>query len=91
MKRKRKQRERALNLPGVRVEVVGAVVGFIRAAARKYGFGFDDDSVIELALEGATALNLDLSDCEIESVARRLPGRHRIEDREYIYHPWHTC
>ena len=80
MKRKRKLRERALVLPGVRLEAVGAVVGFIRTAARKYGFGFDDDSVIELALEGGTALNLSLSDCEIESIARRLLGRPRIDE-----------
>ena len=87
MRRKRKQRERALNLPGVRLDVVGAVVGLVRSAARKHGFGFDDDSVIGLALEAATELNLSLTDFEKESVANRLLGRHRISERD----PAHCC
>jgi hypothetical protein len=38
MKRKRRQKERALNLPGARLDVVGAVVGMARSAARKHSF-----------------------------------------------------
>jgi hypothetical protein len=34
MTRKRKQKERALNLPGARLDVVGAVVGLARSSAR---------------------------------------------------------
>jgi hypothetical protein len=47
MTRKRKQKERALNLPGARLDVVGAVVGLARSSARKHRFGFDDDSVVD--------------------------------------------
>jgi len=89
MKRKRRQKERALNLPGARLDVVGAVVGMARSAARKHRFDFDDDSVVDLALEAATELKLILTDSEIESVANRLLGRQRIDDRDPAYHCWH--
>jgi hypothetical protein len=83
MSRKRKRKMRALNLPGVRLDVVGAVVGLARSAARKHGYGFDDDSVLCLALEAAADLNLSLTDSETESVANRLLGLQRIDERAY--------
>ena len=89
MKRKRRQKERALNLPGARLDVVGAVVGMARSAARKHSFHFDDESVIDLALEVATNLKLTLTDSELESVANRLLGYQRTDDRDPAYHCWH--
>jgi hypothetical protein len=89
MSRKRKQKKRALNLPGVRVDVVGTVVGTARIAVREHSFDFDDESVIDLALEVATDLKLTLTDSELESVANRLLGYQRTDDRDPAYHCWH--
>ena len=84
MRRTRKRKERALNLPGIRLDAVGAVVGLARSAARKHGYGFDDDSVLCLALEAAGELGLSLTDSEIDSVANRLLGRQRIDERDLV-------
>jgi hypothetical protein len=89
MKRKRRRKEWAPNLRGARLDVVGAVVGTARGAVRKHRFDFDDNSVVDLALEAATELTPSLTDSEIESVANRLLGRPRIDERDPDYHCWH--
>lgn len=89
MRRKRKHRNRALTLPGCRVEEVGKVVGHAKVWAREHAFTITDDSVVELVLESVSALGLSLSDREIESAESRLLGRKRIAEDEWSGFAWH--
>jgi len=51
MRRKRRQRDRALMLTGASADVIGQLVGKAKTAALKHGYGFVDDSVIDAVLE----------------------------------------
>lgn len=89
MRRKRKARIKKLNLQGIRVDVVGNVIGHAKSARQKHGYGFVDDNVTDLVLEAASDLGISLSDSEIESAACRLLGRQRIDDAAWADYPWH--
>jgi len=88
-RKKRRQRDRALMLAAASADVVGRLVGQAKTAARKHGYSFDDDSVIDAVLEAAEALGIGPSDMDIESAANRLLGRRRIDDKDPAYHCWH--
>ena len=88
MRRKRRQRDRALVLAGARVDVVGKLVGQAKTAARKHGYRFDDDSVIDAVLEAASALGIEPWDTDIESAANRLLGRKRTDELDPALHCW---
>ncbi|MFL9911921.1 hypothetical protein [Paraburkholderia sp. RL17-337-BIB-A] len=89
MRRKRRQRDRALMLAGACADVVGLLVGQAKTAARKHGCSFADDSGIDAVLEAAEALGIGPSDTDIESAANRLLGRKRIDEQDPTWHCWH--
>jgi hypothetical protein len=89
MRRKRKQRNRALTLPGARIEEVGKVVGYAKVSAREHAITIDDDSVDEFVIESISALGLSLSDREVESVTNRLIGRKRVAEEYPAGFAWH--
>lgn len=89
MRRKRKQRNPALTLPGARIEEVGKVVGYAKARAREHAITIDDDTVDEIVIECISVLGLNLSDREIESVTNRLLGRKRVVEQYPAEFAWH--
>jgi hypothetical protein len=89
VRRKRRQRDRAIILPGAEAEMVSKLAGHARQAARKHGYSFDDENVIDAVVEAASELGIDPSDRTIESAANRLLGRERIDDRDPAWHCWH--
>lgn len=89
MRRKRKQRNLALMLPSARLEEVGKVVGYAKVWTRERACLINDNSVDEVVLESASALGLNLTDQEIESVANRLLGRERISEMSSCDFAWH--
>jgi hypothetical protein len=50
MRRKRKARLKKVNLSGIRLEVVGNVIGYANSARHKLGYAFVDENVVDLVL-----------------------------------------
>jgi hypothetical protein len=94
MTRKRRQKERALNLPGARHDVVGAVVGMARSAAMigLIEAGHPLFGTVSGAKDSACAAILMLE--AVRRVgARRGPARDHFimsADTTVENHPWQT-